>query len=140
MIVQFIDLTRNGYSHNLSERAPTSVIYFNLCDCHHSNFNFVFIYLLFVMYTIHWPIPTWFFRLPLGILLVCPREFQTSQNRSMRNSAAEWTSCAMLWMPLPRVYWGRNHCAKSESNLLPLRACAMILISAGTAHTGTFLQ
>lgn len=53
MVVQIIDLTLNGYSHNLSERAPTSVINFNLCDCHHSKFIFIFIYLVLVMHTIH---------------------------------------------------------------------------------------
>ena len=53
MVVQFIDLTLNGYSHRLTERAPTSVINFNLCDCHHSNFIFIFSYLVFVMCTFH---------------------------------------------------------------------------------------
>lgn len=83
--------------------------------------------------------PTWCFRLPLGILFVCPWEFHTSQNRSIKNSAAEYTSKDISWMPLPLVYCGRNHWRKSWSNLLPLKACAMILISSGDAHRGTFL-
>lgn len=83
---------------------------------------------------------TWYFRFPLGILLVWPSVFQTSQNRSMKNSAAEYTSCDILLMPLPLLYWGRNHSMKSQSNRLPLKACAIMWISCGVAQTGTFLH
>lgn len=85
-------------------------------------------------------LPTWCFRLPLGIFLVSPSLCHTWQNRSIRKSAAAYTSSAMLLTPLPLVYSGRNHCMKSWSKRLPLRAWAITRISGGVAHTGTFLK
>lgn len=82
---------------------------------------------------------TWYFRLPFGIFCVWPCFIQTSPKTFMRNSAAQKTKVARFFLPLPLEYCGRNHSANSPSKRLPLIACAMVLISRGSAHTGTFL-
>ena len=92
------------------------------------------------LYALRRPYSTWYFRFPLGIFFACPWRDHTLAKRSIINSAAANTRRDKFCLPLPLQYCGKNHFINSFSNPLPLIACAMDWISAGTAQTGTFLQ
>ena len=82
---------------------------------------------------------TWNLRCPRGTLTVSPSICHTSEERLNRNSAEFNAISARFLLLLPLKYFGRNHSRKSASKRLPLSACAIVLISCGTAQMGTLL-